>query len=372
MKFKWMQLRPALFALCVLALFASAPRAADPAFAHGCVQRTPDPAQTMQTEGQSDEEVRDLINDRFLKRRPQPNSEARKPPGRSTGVRPQHPTGAGTPSPQRLRPKVTPIYKAAPYSADALQSQPELAPGDRSGSRQPAATKELVEKTIGVTVWRLRTPEPGDETRMLVHGKAGVVREEWTPVRAEAEAVVTAGERIRITVESPDAGYLYVINRERYTDGTAGDSFLIFPTLRTRGGHNRVEAGRLIEVPAQNDRPPYFHMEPSSAHQVSEELIIVVMESPFDFTVGRDPLRLPDGQVREWESRWLAHVVRLEQVGGDGTAWTESERVAGGDETRKLTQEEPLPQTIYRVKTRAGNPLLIKVPLRYRAPERRG
>jgi hypothetical protein len=224
----------------------------------------------------------------------------------------------------------------------------------------------MVEKLIGVTVWRLRVAAPDDEARIIVHNEAGGMTREWTPVRAEAEADVSAGERIRITVESPGAGYLYVINRERYPDGTASAPFLIFPTLRTRGGDNRVEAGRLIEIPAQQDRPPYFNMNPSRLDQLGEELIIVVTERRLDFPISRNPLQLSRTQVREWEEAWRAKVVRLEQVGGSGRNWTLPERDAGSDEQRKLTQEEPLPQTIYRVKTLAGNPLLVKIPLTYR------
>jgi hypothetical protein len=335
--------RLAIHALYVLALFASATCAADLACA--------------QTAQQSDQEVRDLINDRFVNPRPRQNSGARKPAGGRA-----QPAKAARPQ-SSSKPKLPPVYRPAPYSAAAPQPQPAMASGGR-----PAGAKGLVEKLIGLTVWRLRAPAPGDEARMLVHDEAGVLREEWTPVRAEAEATVTAGERVRITVESPEAGYLYVINRERYSDGTTSDPQLIFPTLRARGGDNRVEAGRLIEVPAQKDRPPYFSMRPSRADQVSEELLIVVTESRLDFSIGRSPLQLPAGQVRDWESRWLAQVVRLEQAGGDGKVWTEPERETGDDEKRKLTQDEPLPQTIYRVKTRAGNPLLIKVPLTYRIP----
>ena len=41
-------------------------------------------------------------------------------------------------------------------------------------------------------------------------------------------------------------GYLYVINREQYADGTFGRARLIFPTLLTYNGNNRVKPGQPI------------------------------------------------------------------------------------------------------------------------------
>jgi hypothetical protein len=43
-------------------------------------------------------------------------------------------------------------------------------------------------------------------------------------------------------------GYLYVIDREQYEDGTLGEPVQIFPTTRTRGGDNSVKPGSLIEI----------------------------------------------------------------------------------------------------------------------------
>ena len=43
------------------------------------------------------------------------------------------------------------------------------------------------------------------------------------------------------------------------------------------------------------------------------------------------------------------------------------EQQAAADATRVLTQEDPPPQTIYRVIAKAGDPVLVKVRLQYRA-----
>ena len=74
---------------------------------------------------------------------------------------------------------------------------------------------------------------------------------QWTPERIEVDTPLKVNDRVRLSVESPRDGYLYVIDREQYADGSLGDAYLIFPTRRTRGGDNRVRPGKLIDIPAQ-------------------------------------------------------------------------------------------------------------------------
>ena len=57
------------------------------------------------------------------------------------------------------------------------------------------------------------------------------------------------GDRVRLTIESSNNGYLYVIDRELDADGTKSDPYLIFPTARTREGDNAVRGGRLVDIP---------------------------------------------------------------------------------------------------------------------------
>src|SRR5207302_7654799 len=105
---------------------------------------------------------------------------------------------------------------------------------------------------------------------------------EWTPERVEANAPLRVGERIRISIESPSAGYLYVIDREQYADGTTSEPYLLFPTTRTCGGENRVTAGRVIEIPGQEDRPNYFRLRQSRSTQTAEVLTVLVTAQPLE------------------------------------------------------------------------------------------
>lgn len=68
---------------------------------------------------------------------------------------------------------------------------------------------------------------------------------------------------MRISVESPRARYMYIVDREIRKDGSLGDSYLIFPTLRTRRGDNRFGIGKVIEVPAQTDDPFFYEFTPA-------------------------------------------------------------------------------------------------------------
>src|SRR6185369_1856503 len=110
--------------------------------------------------------------------------------------------------------------------------------------------------------------------------------------RIEADTRISEGERVRVSIESPSTGYLYVIDREQYADGTSGDAYLIFPTARTRGGHNAVVAGRVLEFPAQEDNPPYFTLTRSRPGHIGEALILIVSPQPLvDLPVSSEPIK---------------------------------------------------------------------------------
>lgn len=191
----------------------------------------------------------------------------------------------------------------------------------------------------------------------------------WTPERIEADTPLNVGERVRISVESPRVGYLYVVDREQYADGSLGDAYLIFPTLRTRGGDNQVRPGKLIDIPAQEDNPSYFTLvpSPSRSDQVAEVLNIIVTPQPLeDLRITDKPLKLSKSDVAKWERSWSNEVERFEMVGGAGTPWSKVEMEAGSTASaRLLTQEEPAPQTIYRVSSKNKTAVLVTVPLRY-------
>jgi hypothetical protein len=252
------------------------------------------------------------------------------------------------------------FLKARPAAATTPKTarRATYRPIDRT---RPASGGETVE--LGVTIWRLRASKAGEPARLLVQ-EADAAGKEWTPERVGAGGALAIGDRVRLSVESPRAGYLYVVDREQYADGTVGTPYLVFPTKRTRGGDNQVAGGRLIDIPAQDDRPPYFTMKPSRPDQTGERLTLVVTDKPLaDVTIGDQAIELKSAQVADWEKRGTGAVQRLEMVGGAGRAWSRAEQRAAADATRRLTQEDPPPQTIFRVVVSQPNLLVINVSL---------
>ncbi len=227
-------------------------------------------------------------------------------------------------------------------------------------------TKNADYKQLGLTIWRLRPAKKTDDgARIIV--QEGEESNEWTPERIAADTPLKMGERIRFSFESPSSGYLYVIDREQYADGSFGDPYLVFPTTRTRSGDNQVAPGHIVEIPAQDDRPNYFRLKQSRQDQTGELLTVIVAAQPLtEIKIGTSALKLAPELVAQWEKQWGAQSERFELSTGIGKPWTKAEQEAGASTSRQLSQDEPGPQTIYRVAVKAGSPMLVKVKMRYR------
>ena len=216
---------------------------------------------------------------------------------------------------------------------------------------------------VGVTIWRLRPANRSDSgERLIVHDDSAT--KEWLPERISANTRLVQGDRLRISVEAVRAGYLYVINREQYSDGTQGEPYLIFPTTRTGGGDNRVEVGRLLEIPAQDDSPPFFTMKKSRRNHVAEVVNVLVSPTPIEgLTITDKAQKLSDEQVAKWDSEWGSSVGRLEMA-TTGQAWTKEEK---DSTTRALTSSAPAPQLLfYRPMVKPMEPMFVKLKLQYR------
>jgi len=251
----------------------------------------------------------------------------------------------------------------------------------RAAARRPAkrnyriATPQVpvmgvsADSVIGVTLWRLRPSRPADAgERMIVQEGPGST--EWLPERVSSGGKLSEGDRIRMSIEAARTGYLYVVDQEQYADGSKGEPYLIFPTTRTRGGDNTVKAGRVIEIPSQDDSPPYFTLKRSRVNHVGENVIVLVTPTPIEGLAITDKAqRLSDETLASWEKSWGAQTGRLEMENGDGKPWTRQEKEAGADGTRSLKGDEPAPQTIYyRPGGSSKIPVLVKVQLQYARP----
>jgi hypothetical protein len=228
------------------------------------------------------------------------------------------------------------------------------------------------DSVVGVTIWRLRPAMAKDSgERIIVHEDAAT--KQWLPERISPETKLAQGDKLRISVEGARKGYLYVIDRELYADGSLGEPYLIFPTTRTLNGDNHVELGRLTEIPAQSDSPPYFTVKKTRPDHVAEVLSVLVTPTPLEgFAITDKAQKLSDQQVADWEKQWSTGVGFLEMEKTAGQSWTKAERDAGAANTRALTADSPAPQLLfYRAAAKANEPLFVKLQLWYRTPGKR-
>jgi hypothetical protein len=218
------------------------------------------------------------------------------------------------------------------------------------------------ETVVGVTLWRLRRPTRSDSgERIIVHDENAT--SEWLPERISATTKLNAGDRLRISVEAVRAGYVYIIDREQYADGSLGEPYLIFPTNRTGGGDNQVAIGRLLDIPAQDDSPPFFVMRKTRPDHVAEVMSVIVTPSKLeDVKITDKALKLTNEQVASWENKWGSSVGHMEMAMA-GQPWTKEEKDA---RTRALTASAPPPQLVfYRPSVKPTEPMFVKIRLSY-------
>lgn len=256
------------------------------------------------------------------------------------------------PAARRASPSRKPTYKTAQIAPAAV----------------PPAGKEFAQ--VGITLWRFRPATSADKTKELVEEEGDSTPSQWSLERIEEGTMLAPGQRVRLSVESLSRnGYLYVINREEYADGSLGDARLIFPTKRTIEGANRVKAGKMIFIPAP---PRYFRIKPSLSPKghVAEVLTVIVSAQPLidASQLATTAITLTPEQVEGWEKQSSTVPTKFEMEGGAGQTMTEKEHAAVSSEADALTQDDPLPQTIYRLTVKPNDVLLVRLPLRFTPP----
>lgn len=199
---------------------------------------------------------------------------------------------------------------------------------------------------VGVTIWKVQR----ERSRQL----------ERVSKRVEADTKFHEGDLLRISIESPLEGYLYIIDRDWFTNGSGGETNLIFPV---RGEDNRLKPGKLIDIPTEDDVS--FKATPKP-NQTGEMLTIIVTSSPLQLPLSDNPLPITNTQLSDWETRWSAITDRYEMTDGVGLTRTIEEQQAAADNgTRQLTRDDPSPQTIYRLVPKNRNGIMFNLMLSY-------
>jgi hypothetical protein len=74
-------------------------------------------------------------------------------------------------------------------------------------------------------------------------------------------------------------------------------------------------------------------------------------------------MRLSKSLLDLWYKEWAAPVEQLELENGAGKTYTKAEQLAAAQSSTRLTAEDPLPQTVFRIAIRAGKPLMVELPI---------
>jgi hypothetical protein len=225
------------------------------------------------------------------------------------------------------------------------------------------------DNTVGITLWRLRPPKATEQSALesgrMVGVKNGKQKEE-VPERVSSDTVFSLEQDWRMGIEAPRNGYLYVIDRESYADGTLGEPYLIYPQYPEQR-KNRMSAGVLTEIPNQEAEAAVFTFLPSPTKRAvaAEVLVILLTPKPLEGLPNGDgtPIKLKASVVEEWEKAYGAPIEKYELKDGSGQTYTRAEQKAGSKTPKKLTAADPLPQTVFRIGNKLGQPLILKLPL---------
>lgn len=185
------------------------------------------------------------------------------------------------------------------------------------------------------------------------------------------DTALMEGEPVRLTIESFRKGYLYVINRPRYADGKYGDPYLIFPTQRMGLG-NLVTAGQAVQIPGPTATPDYLALERGKSRegelQVSEELIVIVKPEPFESFKSPpvDRKLLTQASVDALIEKYKANIEETDRGRDLSKFITMIEKLASKDASIRLSQDDPFPQTLYRLAVKPDEPMLVRFELKVR------
>ncbi len=254
----------------------------------------------------------------------------------------------------------------------------------------PAAPEANNAELIGVTFWRLSpateasrraSSEQDEPSRLLIPTKKGAAPQPFHAARIGDDAAFRNGELLWLGIEVPraDESFVYVLDREQYADGTLGEPYLIFPAPTTPKDANVASAGRIVYVPAPDDPLPYFRLERSNQQHIAERLTIIVSPRPLTFRGQLEELaadikllRVATAEAARCEREWSGQTERLPARRDLSAGITRAEQevretrkmIPAKGETRRLLPADLLPHTIYRVRGKAGQPVLVNVSLR--------
>ncbi len=246
---------------------------------------------------------------------------------------------------------------------------------------KPRPTKHVkpVITEIGVTVWKLRPPVDGENGYFFSVDDGSNGRVRWLAERVSPDTIFAPRDPLRFAVESSVPGYLYVIGRETYSDGTFGMPYPIFPTGPSED--NSVRPGLLFDFPDQREDVAYLRLNPKKENYTGEIMTVIIAAKPLTIIkLDKDGYVRDSDELRDMELGAQVELFSRTDTGDRIYSTAESAAACGvkarqlerdksagkGCGTNGLTREESLPQSIYQVKAPAGQPAVAFVKLAVR------
>jgi len=283
--------------------------------------------------------------------------------------------------PQRPRVQGRPQVRVTPRKYTLTRTEKNIARWKKPKKpvAPPAPNSPIKVTEIGVTMWKVRPPKSREVGKQLpCKDETGTTRM-CIAERVPTDTAFKLGDKVRFAIESSDAGYLYIIDRETFSDGTFGDPILLFP--ESGQDDNQIGPGMLFDLPDQReeDPPPYFLFKrgsKGSAVLTGDVLTVVISPKPLSFDVDQSGKIKDDDALVAMESVAEVEIfnrtdkadrifsnVEAEAACGPKTRSLAREKSSSRPCTRQLFREESAPQALYRVKGQAGQPAVAFVRL---------
>ncbi len=227
---------------------------------------------------------------------------------------------------------------------------------------------------IGITTWKLRPPHASEKDFVpfpvrMDNGETKM----WLAERVDAETIFQNSDKVRFAIESSTPGYLYVFNRETRSDGSNGDTKLIFPY--SLNDDNSVRSGMLVDIPDQREQWPYFNMRSTNRAYSGELVTVIISSKPLTgFKISPNGKLENEDELANMENGSVAEIYNRDDMDDKIFSKTESDASCGvkkrelareetpgkpcGTASRELTREEAHPQSIYRIKSDSGKPVV--------------
>lgn len=277
------------------------------------------------------------------------------------------------------------LAKVAPNKIAKARSKSSTAKSPNSKSSTPPdytlvgsttnANLAIEGINIGFTFWLLKDakveddPEVAEATTRRTKVKRGssikekVENVKVVPRRVNSNTQFANGDWLRFSLDLPIDGYIYIFNREKYVDGSLGQPYLIFPGQVDKGKSDKTIPGKLLFIPSE---PDYFEIEDtneSEKEKLAEIYYVLISPTPLaDVTLLKtdEPEPISLELFKQYE-KFSAPLLKFESQSEANKTITRIEKLANTKGTETLTEDDPLPQTVYHIAKPLGETIFFSI-----------